>query len=43
MAGAGNVYRHEYEDVAEKLVWDTAQLALRPLRDVIALEIAALK
>jgi len=27
MAGAGNVYRHDYEDVAAKLVWDTVQLA----------------
>lgn len=30
MAGAGNVYRHDYEDVAAKLVWDTVQLALPP-------------
>jgi len=43
MAGAGNVYRHEYEDVAAKLVWDTVQLALSPLRDVVAREIAALE
>lgn len=43
MAGAGNVYRHDYEDVAGKLVWDTVQLALPPLRDVIASELAALK
>jgi len=43
MAGAGNVYRHEYEDVAAKLVWDTVQLALPPLRDVVAREIAALE
>ena len=42
MAGAGNVYRHEYEEVAAKLVWDTVQLALPPLRDVIAREINAL-
>jgi uncharacterized protein with HEPN domain len=41
MAGAGNIYRHEYEDVAAKLVWDTVQLALPPLRDVVASEIAA--
>ena len=27
MAAAGNVYRHDYEDVAAKLVWDTVQLA----------------
>jgi uncharacterized protein with HEPN domain len=43
MAGAGNVYRHDYEDVAAKLVWDTVQLALPPLRDVVAAEIAALE
>jgi uncharacterized protein with HEPN domain len=41
MAGAGNVYRHEYEDVAAQLVWDTSQLALPPLRDVIAQELPA--
>ena len=23
MAGAGNIYRHDYEDVAARLVWDT--------------------
>jgi uncharacterized protein with HEPN domain len=43
MAGAGNVYRHDYEDVVAKLVWDTVQLALPPLRDVIAREIAPLE
>ena len=43
MAGAGNVYRHEYEDVAAKLVWDTVQLALPPLNAVIARELAALE
>jgi uncharacterized protein with HEPN domain len=43
MAGAGNIYRHDYEDVAAKLVWDTVQLALPPLRDVITREIAALE
>jgi uncharacterized protein with HEPN domain len=43
MAGAGNVYRHDYEDIAAKLVWDTVQLALPPLRDVVAREIAALE
>jgi len=42
MAGAGNIYRHDYEDVAAKLVWDTVQLALPPLRDVVARELAAL-
>jgi len=43
MAGAGNVYRHDYEDVATRLVWDTVQLALPPLTDVIAREIAMLE
>lgn len=41
MAGAGNIYRHNYEDVAAKLVWDTLQLALPPLGQVIAQELAA--
>jgi uncharacterized protein with HEPN domain len=39
IAGAGNVYRHDYEDVAAKLVWDTVQLALPPLQAVIVQEI----
>ena len=42
MAGAGNVYRHDHEDVAAKVVWDTVQMALPPLRDVVAREIAGL-
>ena len=25
MAGAGNVYRHDYEDVRERLIWGTKQ------------------
>jgi uncharacterized protein with HEPN domain len=40
MAGAGNVYRHDYEDVAAQLVWDTVLLALPPLRDAVARELA---
>lgn len=43
MAGAGNIYRHDYEDVAAKLVWDTVHVALPPLRDVVARELAALE
>ena len=42
MAGAGNVYRPDYEDVVTKLVWDTVQLALPPLEEVVTREIAAL-
>ena len=40
MAGAGNIYRHEYEDVAAAQVWATVRIALVPLRDVIAAELA---
>jgi uncharacterized protein with HEPN domain len=35
MAGAGNVYRHDYEDVAAQLVWETVQRELQPLRAVM--------
>jgi len=31
VAGAGNIYRHDYEDVDARQVWDTVQLALPPL------------
>jgi uncharacterized protein with HEPN domain len=40
MAGAGNVYRHDYEDVAADFVWDTLQRALPSLREVVEAEIA---
>lgn len=40
MAGAGNIYRHDYEDVAARRVWDTVQLALPPLRAAIEHELA---
>jgi uncharacterized protein with HEPN domain len=40
MADAGNVYRHDYEDVAAQYVWDTVQRALPPLRVVIEQELA---
>ena len=39
MAGAGNVYRHDYEDVAAQFVWDTVQRALSSLREVVEVEI----
>src|SRR3979409_2081024 len=39
MAGAGNVYRHDYEDVAAEFVWETVERALPPLRDVIETEL----
>jgi len=39
MAAAGNVYRHDYEDVAAGFVWDTLERALPPLRVVIEAEL----
>jgi len=41
MAGAGNIYRHDYEDVVAKRVWDTMQFALPDLRDVVCAELAS--
>jgi len=41
MAGAGNVYRHDYEDVSVQRLWDTVQLALPSLRNVVMAEISA--
>ena len=34
MAGAGNVYRHDYEDVAAHFVWNTVHDALPPLTEL---------
>jgi uncharacterized protein with HEPN domain len=31
MAAAGNIYRHEYEDVAQRRVWGTVEKRLPPL------------
>ena len=39
MAGAGNVYRHDYEDVVAHLVWDTVERSLPPLQGIIEKEI----
>jgi Ribonuclease HepT-like len=40
MAGAGNVYSHDYEDVALSYVWTTLRNHLPPLRAVIQHELA---
>jgi uncharacterized protein with HEPN domain len=42
MAAAGNIYRHEYEDVAAREVWDTLTLHLPPLLVVVEAELTAL-
>jgi uncharacterized protein with HEPN domain len=39
MAAAGNVYRHNYEDVAAQYIWDTVQKALPSLRFVVEAEL----
>lgn len=39
MAGAGNVYLHDYEDVAASYVWVTVQNHLLLLRAVIDSEL----
>lgn len=39
MAGAGNIYRHDYEDVAARQVWETVRRELPPLRLVVAREL----
>jgi uncharacterized protein with HEPN domain len=40
MAAAGNIYRHEYEDVAARRVWRTLTVSLPLLRVVIERELA---
>ena len=42
IAGAGNVYRHDYEDITARLVWDTVQRALPALGVAVATEMARL-
>ena len=40
MAAAGNVYRHDYEDVAAMRIWDAVQFDLPLLRKVVEEELA---
>src|SRR6267143_6592845 len=42
MAGAGNIYRHDYEDVAASYVWITVQNHLPPLRAATEQELAGI-
>jgi uncharacterized protein with HEPN domain len=41
MAGAGNIYRHDYRDVLTLRIWETVRFALPQLRKVIEQELAA--
>jgi uncharacterized protein with HEPN domain len=40
--GVGNVYRHNYDNLAEEFVWRTVQHSLQPLLDAVEQEIAGL-
>jgi len=42
IAGAGDIYRHDYEDVLEESIWHTIQNALWSLRAVVEHELATL-
>ena len=42
MAGAGNVYRHDYEDVQQRAVWVTVQKDLPPMLAVVERELRLL-
>ncbi|HLY06520.1 MAG TPA: HepT-like ribonuclease domain-containing protein [Rhizomicrobium sp.] len=39
MAAAGNVYRHDYEDVSAIFVWETVAVALPRLREAVEQEL----
>jgi uncharacterized protein with HEPN domain len=39
VAGSGNIYRHNYEDVLERRVWQTIHEALPPLLALVDAEL----
>jgi uncharacterized protein with HEPN domain len=41
MAGAGNIYRYDYDDVVEQFVWTTANNSLPPLLAAVESELAS--
>lgn len=43
MAGAGNVYRHDYELILDRAVWDTVQGSLKPLLTIVEQELRQLE
>jgi len=43
VAAAGNVYRHEYEGVDERLIWRTVRHDLAVLRSVAVIEVDRLR
>ena len=38
IAGAGNIYRHDYEDVLASILWDTVRDHLQPLENAVRAE-----
>jgi uncharacterized protein with HEPN domain len=42
IAGAGNIYRHDYEDVEARIVWNTVQSGLPPLLKAVVEEMERL-
>lgn len=42
IAGAGNIYRHDYEDVLEQIVWRTVEHGLEALRAAVEKELRTL-
>ncbi len=43
MAGAGNIYRHDYEDVAAHYIWETVQRSLSSFLVVVEEELSRLQ
>jgi uncharacterized protein with HEPN domain len=41
VSGSGNIYRHDYEDVAQRLVWGTVHEFLPALRAMAEIELTA--
>jgi uncharacterized protein with HEPN domain len=41
VAGSGSIYRHNYEDVLERRIWQTIHGALPPLRAIVDAELRA--
>jgi uncharacterized protein with HEPN domain len=39
--GIGNVLRHNYDDVVETIIWDTAHNSLTPLLEMVVAELSA--
>ena len=42
IAGAGNIYRHDYEDVLDQIVWRTVHEGLKPLAEAVQAELRRL-